>query len=509
MPKKSPHRPKDARTLRQRAGEDLRKLNATLESRVSERTAELHESERTARAVVDSLTAHIAIVDEHGCILAVNERWRSFALQNDATPVSVCEGANYFAVCEAAARQNLDEAAVVASGIRDVMQGNSSEFAAEYPCHSAVEKRWFIVRVTPFPGDGPRRVVIAHNNISARVLAENTVHEREESLRAILNTVADAIITIDARGVITGVNPATTHIFGFREEEILGQNVSSLMPSPYREEHDGYLARYHRTGEPHIIGIGREVLGRRKDGSIFPIDLAVTQVDHLGVFTGVIRDITERKRLEAEVLRIAGEERQRLASDLHDGICQELAGISWLTNVLRRDLQEARDPLTRKVRVIEKAIIRTIEQTRRVARTMNPVVSDGSGLLHALQRLAESTAQTHRIGCPFQCPVPVLIENATVANELYRIAQEAIHNARHHGHARRITVRLSESDGEVCLAVVDNGRGLPADVSSGPGMGLRVMKYRAGQIRGHLTIRPRKRGGTEVLCRVPVSHANS
>lgn len=115
---------------------------------------------------------------------------------------------------------------------------------------------------------------------------------------AILNAALDAIITIDQRGRIVSANPATETLFGYPPNELLGENVSILMPSPYREEHDSYLENYHRTRQPKIIGTGREVTARRKDGSIFPADLAVSEVKGQGLFIGIVRDITDRKEAQ-------------------------------------------------------------------------------------------------------------------------------------------------------------------------------------------------------------------
>src|ERR1051326_2426044 len=102
--------------------------------------------------------------------------------------------------------------------------------------------------------------------------------DTEERLRAILETAVEGIITIDERGIVESMNPAAEKTFGFKAEEVIGKNVSVLMPPPYREEHDGYIANYLRSGQARIIGIGREVLGQRKDGSVFPMDLAVSEV---------------------------------------------------------------------------------------------------------------------------------------------------------------------------------------------------------------------------------------
>jgi PAS domain S-box-containing protein len=131
--------------------------------------------------------------------------------------------------------------------------------------------------------------------------------ETEERLRAILETAVEGIITIDERGIIEAVNPAAEKTFGFKAAEVVGRNVSCLMPAPYKEEHDSYIANYLTSGHAKIIGIGREVVGQRKDGSVFPMDLAVSEVRlaNRRLFTGFVRDITERKKAEARLAELA------------------------------------------------------------------------------------------------------------------------------------------------------------------------------------------------------------
>jgi PAS domain S-box-containing protein len=131
----------------------------------------------------------------------------------------------------------------------------------------------------------------------------------EARFRAVVETAADGIITIDARGIIQSVNPEAERLFGYRNDELVGQNVKTLMTSPDREHHDGYLARYLRTGVAKISGIGREVTGRRKDGSAVPLFLSIGQFDLNGerFFTGILRDITERKRWEEHQVLLMAE----------------------------------------------------------------------------------------------------------------------------------------------------------------------------------------------------------
>lgn len=140
---------------------------------------------------------------------------------------------------------------------------------------------------------------------------ESNLAKSLETTRAILDTAINPIITIDAKGIVASFNPAAEKLFGYHSAEIIGQNVKTLMPAPYQAEHDGYLSRYLRDGDPHIIGKGREVLGRRKNGDTFPMHLSVGQMDVAGVpmFVGIIVDITERKAFEAELLQ----HRDRLA----------------------------------------------------------------------------------------------------------------------------------------------------------------------------------------------------
>ena len=142
----------------------------------------------------------------------------------------------------------------------------------------------------------------AQKNQSAAALSEQAGR-----LRAILDTAVEGIITIDHQGIIESANPAAEKIFGYQSAELVGANVSLLMPLPYRAHHDGYIGSYLQTGHAKIIGIGREVSGRRKDGTLFPMDLSVSEVKLPGrvLFTGIVRDITERKNAEKALLHYA------------------------------------------------------------------------------------------------------------------------------------------------------------------------------------------------------------
>ncbi|HPF37709.1 MAG TPA: PAS domain S-box protein [Phycisphaerae bacterium] len=151
--------------------------------------------------------------------------------------------------------------------------------------------------------DKPDEVVVTDRDITERKQNEAALRGSEAQTRAIVEAAVDGIITINAEGQIESLNRAAERLFGYESTELIGRNVNMLMPSPYQEEHDGYVKRYLRTGVKKIIGIGREVVGRRRDGSTFPMELAISEltVNDRRMFTGIVRDISERKRIEEEI----------------------------------------------------------------------------------------------------------------------------------------------------------------------------------------------------------------
>ncbi len=225
--------------------------------------------------------------------------------------------------------------------------------------------------------------------------------------------------------------------------------------------------------------------------------------DREGVITqisGIVHDVTARKRAEAEVLRIGDDERRRIAADLHDGVLQELAGIAYLTASVRSELEGEHETLAARVRRIEHVIVQAIDHTRLVAREVDPMLPGGDGLLGALRHFVATIEATYGTRCTLEHdPSPARVDDPVVANQLYRIAQEAVRNAIRHGHATTVRVRLHADGATVCLSVVDDGRGLPRDRVEA-GMGFHVMHYRAGLIGGRLTIAPGNESGTTVTC---------
>lgn len=331
----------------------------------------------------------------------------------------------------------------------------------------------------------------------------------EQLGQAVMETAVNAIITIGEDRCIESVNAATERLFQYHRDELIGQNVKILMPEPYRHRHDAYVKDYMRTGVKKIIGIGREAVGQRKDGSTFPLDLSVGEAvlpDGRRVFTGIIRDLTDRKQLEGKILRISEEEQTRIGRDIHDDLCQQLAAIGCLAKVAEQSLAkscpaEQVEPLKEIVRMISTANARA----REMSRGLVPVVLDANGLMAALKDLAQSTERIFRVSCPFRCNPPVRVNDNTVATQLFRIAQEAVANAVKHSHAERIEISLRITDGHYLLGIRDNGTGISEHAAgSSKGMGLLTMQHRARMIGGVLSVEHDDFGGTLVQCRAPV-----
>jgi signal transduction histidine kinase len=281
-----------------------------------------------------------------------------------------------------------------------------------------------------------------------------------------------------------------------------------LMPSPYREEHDGYLRTYHETGRRNIIGIGREVTGKRKDGSTFPMDLAVSEVE-LGdrtIFTGIVRDISERRRLEKEILNVSEEERRRIGQDLHDGLGQMLTGIGLLSQDVARELEEEGHERAEDMAEITEHVKEADQYARDLSHGLIPVDVEGqqpSALPEALRRLSKNAERLFNVECEFQGTESVRVHDNTTATHLYRIAQEAVNNAVRHGEADHLRIVLAAGDEQVRLQVRDDGSGFDEEEVTDAGMGMRIMNYRARIIGGTLDVNSTLGDGTVITCTLP------
>ena len=339
-----------------------------------------------------------------------------------------------------------------------------------------------------------------HRKTQELECVNHSLSESEQRMRAILDTANDAIITIDAQGMMQTVNPAAERIFGYAVAELIGQNVRMLLPASLREEYESLLEQRRAAERRRFGGSSREIQGLRKDGSVVPLEVAVSEVVPGKVFTGIIRDISRRRELEREVTEIAAAEQRRIGQELHDGVSQELTGLSMLAAALKDRLNgAAAGSETLANRVID-GLAKVHKHVRDVSHGVIPVDVDAEGLRAALEDLVDRVRQQAGITCTFHCPRPVLVKDSLTATHLYHIAQECVNNALRHGHAGRIDIHLHARPETLVLSVSDDGVGISADPNNRNGVGLRLMRYRASLIGGALQIRPGEKQGTLVTC---------
>jgi PAS domain S-box-containing protein len=337
--------------------------------------------------------------------------------------------------------------------------------------------------------------------------------ESESRLRSILDTAVDAIITINESGVIESVNAATERIFGYAAAEMIRQNVSLLMPLPFRGEHDQYLASYQDTGQPKIIGKRREVLGRRKNGTVFPIDLTVSEITVGGgrrVFTGFVRDITERKQAEQMAREFGGrlihaqeEERARLARELHDDITQRLARLAIDAGRFKPAPDGAGQ--SEAMREVRDGLVRLSEDVHSLSYKLHPALLEDLGLADALR------AECERFSRQESLPVDVKLEQIpeSIAKDtglcLFRVTQEALRNVARHARAPAAAVSLRPLDRGLQLAVTDSGVGFdPSEYRRRPSLGLASMRERVRLLGGELDVESAPGHGTTVVAWVPM-----
>ena len=361
--------------------------------------------------------------------------------------------------------------------------------------------------------------------------AEGTraVLAREAHLQSILDTVPDAMVVIDAQGLIQSFSTAAQRLFGYSADEMMGRNVKILMPSPYRDNHDGYIGRYLHTGERRIIGIGRVVVGQRRDGSTFPMELSVGEMKsgQRQFFTGFIRDLTERQETEARLQELQAElvhisrltAMGEMASTLAHELNQPLSAIANYLSGLRRLLEQvadARQPMMRD------ALDKAAEQALRageIIRRLRDFVARGENerRVESVSKLIEEASalalvgvkdQGVRVRYHFDPHVEhVLADKVQIQQVLLNLIRNAV-EAMADGPRRDLTVSVSAGDdGMALIGVADTGHGLSDEVAAqlfvpfvttkrhGMGVGLSISRTIVEAHGGRIWAEPAKEGG--------------
>lgn len=345
-------------------------------------------------------------------------------------------------------------------------------------------------------------------------------------LAAIIESAVDGIVVIDARGRIESFNPAAQRLFGYQEADVVGRNVTMLMPPPYRDEHDGYLARYLETGAAKIIGIGREVQGLRRDGTVFPLHLSVGEMSIGGErrFTGILHDLSARVRMEEQLREQAALVRLgEMAAVIAHEVKNPLAGIRGAVQVIGDRLP----PESREATVVGEIVARIdtlnglIQDLLLFARPPqpNPIPIEVAPLVATTADLLSSDPALTGIRVDIEGSAPPIVADP----ELLKIVfLNLLINGAHAMNGRgRIKVLVQSSRGSCHIAFIDGGPGIPIEIrdkiftpffttkTRGTGLGLPTAKRIIEAHQGTISIDCPPGGGTRVTVQLPLAEATA
>ena len=351
------------------------------------------------------------------------------------------------------------------------------------------------------PDDLSAGVTFTALDITDRKSGERALRESEARFRSILVASPDAITVTDAQGNVTVCNDAALRLMGYESRgELVGKPSLQMVAPEDRERAEQDLRRVLEEGM--VRDLRHTTL--RLDGTRVEVETSATVLQDVSgkpvSIVAATRDVTERERLQHEIAESSRRERERFQRDLHDSVCQQLAGIGLMLGRLRRRLKDSASAEAEAVEEIGGLVYAVDEQAQQIAKGLQPVSEDPNSLATALEDLAARTSAATELSCRFYRRGAVAVADRDAASQLFLIAQEAVHNAVRHAAAGRIGISLSGKDNRRKLTVRDDGQGLPEPGARGGGMGLRIMAHRATSIGASLEVRGKPGKGTSVVC---------
>jgi PAS domain S-box-containing protein len=380
------------------------------------------------------------------------------------------------------------------------------------------------ITLSPLDTEEGQLVVSAIRDMTDRKLAAEVQRKSEEQFRALIESSPDGMVMVDTSGAIQQVNAETETLFGYRRDELIGRPLETLVPERFHQAHIFHRGKYFDAPTERKMGI-REMAGRRKDGTEFPVDISLSYIstDAGRLATARVRDMSDRKRIEAELeasfelVRKAGVERQellghlvraeeaerlRISSDIHDDSIQAMAAAGLRLQQLRRRVTAATE--VEALDKLEEAIEGSIDRLRHLMFDLRPINLDRAGLAAALRAQLERIRSD--VGLEFEVENRVTSEPPSETRFiLYRIAMEALVNVRKHARAHRVQVRLADVNRGWHVQIDDDGDGFePPNGGSVPGhLGLTAMRERAQIAGGWWKMESRPGSGTSISFWVP------
>lgn len=287
----------------------IRNLIVSYEDEIERYTISLKEKFQEINDILDSVPAHVAVINLTGKIERANQAWYQFGKDNGVVDLkTISVGVNYLEVCDGAVGVSSEIAHECSMQLKALIKNDTDEFELEYPAPSPNENRWFLMKARRVKYG--KNIIIAHTDITK-------TKQLEIQLKAIVNTAGESIINIDQKGAIQLFNPAAVKLFGYEQEEVIGKSVNILIPDDHKTDYENYIEQYIAGNKKDIFPIGQEVMGQKKDGTVFPVYVTVgdTLVESQIGFTVLIHDLTETKKIYAE-LSLANQELQTKNKEL-------------------------------------------------------------------------------------------------------------------------------------------------------------------------------------------------
>lgn len=500
-------------------------------------------SELLLQSAIDSLPSHVAMLNEQAAITSVNAAWCDFGAHNDYSDPQYGLGTNYLQVCETATGQDANEAETVADSIRKILNERESVFRLEYPCHSPDTKRWFTLQIARFEWQGNLRVITAHQNVTDLKRAQLAYAQNEKRLQTIINTVVDGIFAMNEQGIIESVNPAMCEMFGYQPAELIGQHFQRLLPEPYRTQYIDYLRRHRQVSTRRYAEIAHEIKGTRKDGSEFPLYLAMSRayLDRHWLFTGIVQDLTPRKRMEHEIRekqaleveldqqRDLGELKNRFMSMISHELRTPLSVILLSSDFLRRygdrmpedEKAEAIATIQVQVRYLEN-MVGDISALSRADSLDQSIRAENVDLVDLCSDVVANaqilSADTHTILLDTHGHCPSMLADAKLLRQAF---SNLLNNAiKYSPSGSTIRFECMCSPHEAVIKVIDQGIGIPEEdqpklfepfhratnvgTRQGTGLGLAVTKRAIEMHHGTITFTTRPDIGTTFIVTLPI-----
>src|ERR1700686_2343538 len=415
-------------------------------------------AENQARTLLDAIPQEIWSGPPDGTLDYGNARWRSYM----GLGLEDLQGEGWQRMLHPDDRER-----VLRAWHESVTEGTPYE-QEERHRQADGQYRWFLARGMPLR-DADGRIVRwygTNTDIEDLKRAEDARRQIEEQHRIVVDTATEAVVSIDGSGKILFVNPATTRIFGYESAELIGQSLTMLMPEFLRKLHMAGLQRYLATGQRHINWQGTELVGLRKNGEEFPVDVSFGEARKEGrsIFTGFIRDITERKRSEEELQRLSGqllrlqdEERRRIARDLHDSTGQDLVALATSLSQLHASIPSSGRKLRQLASQCQALADRCIREVRTLSYMLHPPMLDEAGLEDAIRHFAEGFGERTGIEVRLDMSPDFGRLSQEVELGLFRVVQESLINIQRHSGSHTAQIQLQRNSDQVSLRIGDTG----------------------------------------------------